>query len=71
MGFICAGDKNDIKTEKFLEINQTFHQIVTTPTYPGEKILDICVTDLGSYYREQQIRNPIKPNDKDRVPSNT
>ena len=69
MGFICAGDKNDIKMEKFLEISQTFRQIVTTPTYPGGKILDICLTDLGSYYREPQIRNPIEPNAKDRVPS--
>ena len=69
MGFICAGDRNDIKIEKFLEISQTFRQIVTKPTYSGGRMLDICVTDLGAYYEEPEIRKPVEPNDKTRVPS--
>ena len=69
MGFICAGDRNDISIEKFLAISQTFRQIVTKPTYHGEKVLDICVTDLGTYYAEPEIRQPVEPNVKDRVPS--
>ena len=31
--------------------------------------MDICVTDLGSYYCEPQIRQPITPEDSTRVPS--
>ena len=69
MGFICAGDRNGIKIEKFLEISQTFRQIVTKPTYSGGKMLDICVTDLGTYYGEPEIRKPIEPNVAGRVPS--
>ena len=69
MGFICAGDRNDIKIEKILEISQTFRQIVTKPTYSGGKVLDICVTDLGAYYGEPEIRKPIEPNVIGRVPS--
>ena len=68
-GFICAGDRNDIKIEKFLDISGSFRQIVTKPTYGNKKVLDICVTDLGSYYCEPQIRQPIIPEDSTRVPS--
>ena len=42
---------------------------VLKPTYHGEKVLDICVTDLGTYYAEPEIRQPVEPNVKDRVPS--
>ena len=58
-GFICCGDRNDIKIEKFLEISDSFRQIVTKPTYGNNKVLDICITDLGSYYCEPQVRQPI------------
>ena len=68
-GFICAGDRNDIKVEKFLEISESFRQIVTKPTYGNKKVLDICVTDLGSYYCEPLIRQPVVPEDSTRVPS--
>ena len=32
-------------------------------------MLDICVTDMGTYYGEPKIRKPIEPNARDRVPS--
>ena len=69
MGFICAGDRNGIQIDKFLEISDNFRQIVTQPTYNGNKVLDICVTDLGAYYFEPEIRSPVSPNDCKRVPS--
>ena len=69
MGFICAGDRNDITVEKFLDISPTFHQLVTKPTYQGRKVYDICVSDLGAYYREPEIRKPVEANVKGRVPS--
>ena len=68
-GFVCAGDRNDIKVESFLKISDCFRQIVTKPTYGDRKILDICVTDLGSLYCEPQVRQPIIPEDSSRVPS--
>ena len=32
-------------------------------------MLDICLTDLGAYYEKPEIRKPVEPNDKNRVPS--
>ena len=69
MGFICAGDRNDIDSDKFLQICPTFPQMVTKPTHRGGKVLDICVSDLSSYYNEPVIRDLIEPNIKNRVPS--
>ena len=42
---------------------------MTKPTHIGNKILDICVTDLGAYYLEPEIRCPVEPNDPSRCPS--
>ena len=69
MGFMCAGDRNGIRIADFLQISNTFRQIVTQPTYNKEKILDICVTDLGAFYGEPELRQPIIPNDPSRKPS--
>ena len=58
--FVCGGDKNDLNTQLLLNIDPSFHQIVTKPTYK-QTILDILVTDIGQYYHVPTIRPPVLP----------
>ena len=58
--FICGGDKNDLNQQLLLDIDPSFRQIVTKPTYK-HAILDIIVTDIGQYYTEPIIRPAVQP----------
>ena len=44
--FICGGDKNDLNIQLLLNIDPTFRQIVSKPTYKNS-VLDVLVTDIG------------------------
>jgi len=67
--FILGGDKNDLKLDLLLDISPTFKQLVVNPTH-GNKVLDICVTDIGHFYCTPITRPPIKPdNENNGVPS--
>ena len=58
--FLCGGDKNDLNIQLLLDINPTFRQIVTQPTY-RLSVLDVLVTDIGHYYLEPIIRPAVQP----------
>ena len=58
--FICGGDKNDLNIKLLLDIDPSFRQIVTSPTY-RQSILDVLVTDIGQYYQEPVIRPAVQP----------
>ena len=57
---ICGGDKNDLHTQLLLNIDPSFRQIVTKPTYK-QTILDVLITDIGQYYLEPIIRPAVQP----------
>ena len=56
--WIIAGDTNDLKIEKILEISEQFKQVVTKPTR-GSKVLDPIITTLHSFYQEPQVLAPL------------
>ena len=58
--FVLGGDKNDLNTQHLLNIDPSFHQIVTKPTYK-QAILDVLITDIGQYYLEPVIRPAVQP----------
>ena len=58
--FICGGDKNDLNVQMLLDIDPSFRQIVSQPTYK-QSVLDVIVTDIGQFYDEPVIRPPVKP----------
>ena len=58
--FVCGGDKNDLNLQLLLEIDPSFRQIVTKPTYK-QSILEVIVTDIGHYYLEPIIWPPVQP----------
>ena len=58
--FICGGDKNDLNIQLLLNINPSFRQLVTQPTY-RLSVLDVLVTDIGHYYQVPTIRPPVSP----------
>ena len=58
--FICGGDKNDLNIQLLLNIDPSFRQIVSSPTY-RQAVLDVLVTDIGQYYKEPIIRPPVQP----------
>ena len=58
--FICGGDKNDLNIQLLLNIDPSFRQIVSNPTY-RQAVLDVIVTDIGQYYMEPLIRPPLQP----------
>ena len=58
--FICGGDKNDLNIKLLLDIDPSFRQIVPHPTYK-QSVLDVLVTDIGQYYEEPVIRDPVQP----------
>ena len=56
---ICA-DKNDLKLDSILALNQNFKQCVKSPTrLSSPAILDIIVTDLCSYYQDPVCEKPL------------
>ena len=58
--FICGGDTNDLNIQLLLDINPSFRQLVTSPTY-RLSVLDVLVTDIGHYYLVPIIRPPVQP----------
>ena len=58
--FICGGDKNDLNVQLLLDINPSFRQLVTKPTY-RLSVLDVLITDIGHYYLEPVIRPAVQP----------
>ena len=58
--FICGGDKNDLNLQLLLDIDPSFRQIVTKPTY-NQSVLEVIVTDIGQYYLEPTIRPAVQP----------
>ena len=63
---ICA-DKNDLKIEAILSLNQNFKQCVQSPTRLNPPaILDIIITDLGKYYQDPTCEDPLDV-DQDKI----
>ena len=58
--FVCGGDKNDLNIQLLLNIDPSFRQIITKPTYK-QSVLDVLVTDIGQYYMEPIIRPAVQP----------
>ena len=58
--FIAGGDKNDLHLGHLLDIDPSFRQLVTLPTY-RQSILDVLITDLGQYYNEPLIHPAVQP----------
>ena len=58
--FIAGGDKNDLHVGHHLDIDPSFRQLVTLPTY-RQSILDILITDLGHYYNKPLIHSAVQP----------
>jgi len=56
--WIIAGDTNDLKIEKILQLSDQLKQIVTKPTR-GSKILDPVITTLHTYYQTPQVLEPL------------
>ena len=64
--WILAGDFNELKTEKILEISPNLRQVVTLPTrYNPPAILDKIITSLHKYYQDPDIKPPLD-NDPDK-----
>ena len=58
--FVCGGDKNDLNINLLLNIDPSFRQIVSKPTYK-QAILDVIVTDIGHYFHDPSIRPAVEP----------
>ena len=58
--FICGGDKNDLNIQLLLNIDPSFRQIISKPTYK-QSVLDVLVTDIGQFYLEPTIRPAVQP----------
>ena len=64
--WILAGDFNELKTGKILEISPNLRQVVTFPTrYNPPAILDKIITSLHKYYQVPDIKPPLD-NDPDK-----
>ena len=59
-GIIISGDKNEVDTFKFLQIDPSLRQTVQHPTR-GQSILDVVYTNLSRYFSEPTIIPPICP----------
>ena len=69
--WILAGDFNELKDEKILQITPSFKQVVTQPTrFNPPAILDKIITTLHTYYHSVVIQPPLDPDpDKNGKPS--
>ena len=64
--WILAGDFNDLKVQRILDISQSFKQVVTEPTCINQPaILDKIVTSLHCFYQTPEIQLPLD-NDPER-----
>ena len=58
--WIIGGDKNDLKIEAILGLNQNFKQCVQDPTrLTPPAVLDVFVTDLHKYYQDPLCVSPL------------
>ena len=68
-GIIISGDRNSIEICNLLQIHPSLKQTVNSSTR-GNKILDVILTNLYSYYNEPEIVPAISPDVQGRgVPS--
>ena len=68
-GVLILGDRNEIEIAALQSIDPSLKQIVKKPTR-GNRILDVIMTNLHSYYSEPVILPPINPdNEANGVPS--
>ena len=56
--WIIAGDTNDLKVEKIIQISEQFKQVVTKATR-GDKILDPIITSLHNFYQAPEVIAPL------------
>ena len=61
-GLILGADINAMKISPILNCGLKLRQIVDQPTR-GRRILDVLITNLGSYYKSPVIAPPIEPDD--------
>ena len=59
-GIIISGDRNNLEISALLSVDPSLRQLVHQPTH-GQKILDVIVTNLSSYYHEPVTIPPITP----------
>ena len=58
--WIFMADKNDLKLDSILSLNQDFKQLVDQPTRENPpQILDVIVTNLGKYYQIPTVEPPL------------
>ena len=58
--WIIGADKNDLKIEAILALNQNFKQCVKNPTrLTPPAVLDIFITDLHKYYQDPVCESPL------------
>ena len=55
---VIAGDRNDLSIERLLSVEPTLRQIVKIPTH-GRKVLDVVLTNIGRFYNDPVIVNPV------------
>ena len=55
-------DKNDLKLDNILSLNQNFRQHVDQPTRENQ-ILDVIITNLGTYYQIPTVEPPLEVDD--------
>ena len=55
---IISGDRNDLSIERLLSVDPNLRQIVKHFTH-GTKILDVILTNIGMFYNEPIIVDPV------------
>ena len=69
--WLIGADKNDLKIDAILHLNQNFKQCVDVPTRDNPPaIIDILITDLHMYYQTPISENPLEV-DKDKAGSSS
>ena len=68
-GYVIGGDRNKLQLQPLLDALPKCRQIVNTCTYKA-KILDIMLTNLGSFFSPVYIAAPVQCDDPTKgVPS--
>ena len=59
--WIIGGDKNDLNIQQILNLSLAMKQCVQSPTrLKPSQILDVCITDLSSYYQSPVVIDPLQ-----------
>ena len=59
--WIIGGDKNDLNIQQILNLSPAMKQCVQSPTRLNPpQILDVCITDLSSYYQSPVVIDPLQ-----------